>query len=338
VARIRTIKPEFFRHEGLQDLEAKNPGHFVMLTFVGLWTVCDRAGRFEYRPRQLKLDILPFLDFSMEQTLEILGNGRFLARYEVDSRPYGLIPTFEKHQRFTGKEALDPPRYPAPPEGSIGDFPGVSLGSERESTEIPGKGKGKGKGNEFPPHPPKGGVKQKHERAPVERGTYPQELHEAINVWGGLLKNLHGLEDQYPSDKRFLPSHIGSKEKTWKAWEKHLATTVQGHPVTSADILAGVKLWADAKHRRAKQGLSLAAPMLPTMLNDDDFIDGLVKAVEQRIEAEESRAMEPPPVPPRTPKEVPEPVTPGRAAEAISKDREGPLPSWIKTTAREEAS
>jgi hypothetical protein len=140
MARIRTIKPEFFRHEGLQDLEAQHPGNYGMLVFVGIWSVCDRAGRFEWRPRQLKLDILPFLDFSMESTLELLRSAGFIVRYVVDGRTYGLIPSFEKHQRFTGKEATEPPRFPAPPEGSIGEFPIVSQGSGREATGIPGKG------------------------------------------------------------------------------------------------------------------------------------------------------------------------------------------------------
>jgi hypothetical protein len=87
-----------------------------MLVFVGLFTVCDKGGRFEFKPRTLKLDILPFLDFDMENTLDLLESAGFIISYEVDGKRYGLIPSFSKHQRITGKEADSPNRYPDPVE------------------------------------------------------------------------------------------------------------------------------------------------------------------------------------------------------------------------------
>lgn len=139
MARIRTIKPSFFRHDGLQELEAAYPGKHPMLVFCGLWTQADKAGRFEWRPRQLKLDILPFLDFDMEGTLAILEGAGFVFKYAVNGKYYGVIPTFAEHQRFSGKEAQGEPLYPAPPEGpeidqrgSIGEAPGKHPGSTRE--------------------------------------------------------------------------------------------------------------------------------------------------------------------------------------------------------------
>ena len=76
MARIRTVKPDFFRDEDLQDLERANPGKYTMLVFEGLWGHCDKNGNFEWKPRTLKLDILPFLDFDMADTLEVLRDGR----------------------------------------------------------------------------------------------------------------------------------------------------------------------------------------------------------------------------------------------------------------------
>ena len=114
MARIRTVKPEFFRHERLQDLEIANPGSYPMMVFAGLWGHCDKAGRFEYRPRQLKLDILPFLPFEMESTLRLLESAGFVRRYEVDGKTYGEIPSFGKHQRLGGKELQEPEKHPSP--------------------------------------------------------------------------------------------------------------------------------------------------------------------------------------------------------------------------------
>ena len=147
MARIRTIKPEFFRHEALQDLEAENNGSYVMLVFAGLWGHCDSKGRFEWRPRQLKLDILPFLEFSMAKTLEILRDGGLLIQYEVDGKVYGEITSFEKHQRITGKEATEGEKHPERPKNDQGKQRGnngETTGKDQSFTNVQ-EGKGREK-------------------------------------------------------------------------------------------------------------------------------------------------------------------------------------------------
>lgn len=150
MARIRTIKPEFFRHELLQELEANNPASYVMLVFIGLFGHCDKEGRFEWRPKMLKLDILPFLDFDIGASLELLRQAKFISRYEVDGKSYGLIPTFKEHQRISGKEAQELPKYPQPNDIEC-DYSGEATGKQRGSTgeavEITGR-EGKGKEEE----------------------------------------------------------------------------------------------------------------------------------------------------------------------------------------------
>ncbi|MFZ9971329.1 MAG: hypothetical protein ACO3GK_08485, partial [Bacteroidia bacterium] len=72
----------------------------------------------------MKLDILPFLEFDMAETIRILEVAGFVQTYEVGSKRYGFIPSFAEHQRFGGKEASEPARYPEPPvksEGSNGE-------------------------------------------------------------------------------------------------------------------------------------------------------------------------------------------------------------------------
>lgn len=162
MARIRTIKPEFFRHEGLQDLAAKHGAH-VMLVFAGLWGHCDRAGRFEWRPRTLKLDILPFLEFDMEQALTLLEQAGFIERYEVDGKQYGSINSFTEHQNIGGKERDAPLKLPANPlkrQGKSGKSPGsdgevtqssqvVDIAEKQSGSdgEVPGKQLGTQEGN-----------------------------------------------------------------------------------------------------------------------------------------------------------------------------------------------
>lgn len=153
MARIRTVKPEFFRHEGLQDIEAANPGAHCMLVFAGLWGHCDKGGVFEWRPRTLKLDILPFLEFDMADTLAILESAGFVQRYEAEGKTYGVVPTFEEHQRIGGKELQEPVKHPR----SNGEAPEKQRGSNGEAIGIAGR---EGKGRE------KEGKGDAQERAP----------------------------------------------------------------------------------------------------------------------------------------------------------------------------
>lgn len=150
MARIRTIKPSFFRHEGLQDLEAANPKKYTMMVFAGLWGHCDKGGCFQWRPRMLKLDILPFLNFEMSETLKLLEVHGFIRRYEVDGEAYGVIDSFMEHQRIHGKEAQEEQACPVPPalvkqQGNNGEATGKQQGNNGEAVETAGR---EGKGRE----------------------------------------------------------------------------------------------------------------------------------------------------------------------------------------------
>ncbi len=143
MARIRTIKPEFFRHEALQDLEIAHPGKYPMMVFAGLWGHCDSKGRFEWKPRMLKLDILPFLSFDMNETLGILEKSGMLHRYTVNGKEYGEVATFEKHQRLSGKELTEGEKFPSSQaempgkhRGSVGEIPESQEGKGREGKGI----------------------------------------------------------------------------------------------------------------------------------------------------------------------------------------------------------
>ena len=137
------MKPEFFRHEGLQDLEAANVGKYPMLVFAGLWGHCDKVGRFAWRPRMLKLDILPFLGFDMAETLQLLVDSGYIRRYSSDGGEYGVIKSFRKHQRINGKESQEAEKYPPEPTekrfGSTGEAPEKRPESDGEAPETTGR-------------------------------------------------------------------------------------------------------------------------------------------------------------------------------------------------------
>ena len=54
MARSRNIKPGFFTNDGLAELPFE-----VRLLFIGLWTLADREGRLEDRPKRIRMEIFP---------------------------------------------------------------------------------------------------------------------------------------------------------------------------------------------------------------------------------------------------------------------------------------
>ena len=117
--RIRTIKPEFFKHDRLAELKP-----LTRLLFISLWCLADRRGRLEDRPKRIKVECLPYDDCDIDALLWELHNAGFIVRYEAESIPVIEIESFEKHQRITGKEAE-----------SESDLPEKQLGNIRETTE-----------------------------------------------------------------------------------------------------------------------------------------------------------------------------------------------------------
>lgn len=111
--RIRTIKPDFFRHFDLYQAEIET-GLPLRVAYPGLWTVADREGRFRWRPENLKLDILPFDDLDFSRVLDALVTRGFIVKYVHSGKQYGLIPTFKNHQFINNKE--NPSILPAPPD------------------------------------------------------------------------------------------------------------------------------------------------------------------------------------------------------------------------------
>lgn len=104
MARIRSIKPEFFRHEELYEAESET-GLPLRVAFAGLFTVADREGRFKWKPKTLKFDVLPWDDVDMNTVLLALREHGFIKHYTVDGKSYGWIPTFADHQVINNKES-----------------------------------------------------------------------------------------------------------------------------------------------------------------------------------------------------------------------------------------
>jgi hypothetical protein len=280
MARIRTIKPEFPQSESMGRVSRD-----ARLTFIMLWTIADDSGRLRGNSRMLASLLFPYDDDSkdlIDGWLQELEQEGCIARYVVESSSYVQILNWLDHQKI---DKPSPSKLPEFDESSR------IIANVREcSSEDQGRDQGP-KENILPPNPQKGERKKRGRRSQEggELGNYPSELQEAVSTWRELLKALKDpeVQERFPPEKRFLPSGVGTQEATWQAWQKHLGRTVQGHPVTNADVLSAVQMWAQQKLRLAQEGESLAAKMLPAMINSPDFVDAVVRSVKARIAAQE---------------------------------------------------
>lgn len=143
LARIRTIKPEFWTSPGVVSLDP-----YARLLFIGSWNFADDFGLLPDDPERLRLQVLPADPVDAEQLVAgLLSCGM----YERVTAPSGdqllLIPTWDRHQKIDSRTKgkwgnptewgtpPDPTRpHPAPPDPALGIGSGVGTGTSLPSS------------------------------------------------------------------------------------------------------------------------------------------------------------------------------------------------------------
>lgn len=107
MARIRTIKPDFFTSE---DVVTLSP--LARLLYIATWLEADREGRFVWRPKTLKLRYLPGDQCDIDELAGELVRFGLVVPYVIDGQTFAEIPTFAKHQVINNRESAStiPPR------------------------------------------------------------------------------------------------------------------------------------------------------------------------------------------------------------------------------------
>lgn len=120
MARARNIKPGFFQNDLLAEIDPLG-----RLLFAGLWTIADRAGRLEDRPKRIKAAVLPYDNCDLDNLLNELAKRGFILRYEVGGEQFIEVQNFVKHQNPHCKE----PESTIPAPGQvIGGIVGAVVG------------------------------------------------------------------------------------------------------------------------------------------------------------------------------------------------------------------
>lgn len=135
MARIRTIKPEFWASEQVMDCKP-----VTRLLFIGLWNFVDDFGRAPVAPRTIKAQVMPGDSCSgsdiqdMLNELSAVGLIRF---YTADEKMFFEITGWVKHQKID-----NPSKYKVCPAPSDDQSQIVAIPSE-ESKQIGLEGRGK---------------------------------------------------------------------------------------------------------------------------------------------------------------------------------------------------
>lgn len=127
MARIRTIKPEFWTDEKIVELAFE-----VRLLYIGLWNFSDDLGRMVNSPSKIKMQIFPADDFKksdVQGMITELFNKKIIDCYAVDNKHYIQIINWNHQKINRPTPSLIPEK-----EAEQG-----TLFSESSSTERKGK-------------------------------------------------------------------------------------------------------------------------------------------------------------------------------------------------------
>lgn len=116
MARIRSVKPEFWADEDLAEAVSRDG----RLLYIGLWNLADEHGRLRGDPRFIKGQLFAYDDDLMpadvDKLIGELESARKVVRYRSGSSAYLFLPNLAKHQRLEAAKVES--RLPAPPDPS----------------------------------------------------------------------------------------------------------------------------------------------------------------------------------------------------------------------------
>lgn len=223
MARIRTIKPEFFKHYELYkaEVESKMP---LRVAYAGLWTVADREGRFKWKPEEMKTDILPHDKVNFSLVMDELSKRGFIVKYSAGNKVYGYIPSWQDHQTINIRESksnIPPPTEDVKQDTCTHVHTHVRNEAVNESNV---QAHGEGKGRE--------GEQERKGKEEEGKTPLPPEGDEALRfdqIRKGYLGNANGFEVEYEkfSKKNIVTAELLEKmeaaldkEKKHKLWLK----------------------------------------------------------------------------------------------------------------------
>ena len=135
MGRARNLKPAFFKNDVLAECSC-----WARLCFAGLWTLADREGRLEDRPKRIRAELFAFDDnVAVESLLAELHTHGFIQRYVVDGQHFIQVTEFLKHQFPHSREnasVIPAPKIVDISHDETKENPNITLFDVRENPRV----------------------------------------------------------------------------------------------------------------------------------------------------------------------------------------------------------
>jgi hypothetical protein len=97
MARIRTIKPEFFTSE---DIVSLSP--LARLLYIAIWCEADKEGRLTWKPMTFKLRYFPGDNCDIQAMCQEIVEAGLVKLY---GEGFAVVPSFKAHQHINPRES-----------------------------------------------------------------------------------------------------------------------------------------------------------------------------------------------------------------------------------------
>ena len=131
MARSRNIKPSFFDNDLLAELDP-----LARLLFIGMWTIADYKGEFEWRTKRVKAKLLPYDDCDIKELAINLDKSGFIRFYSDGNKIYCKVVNFDIHQnphKNEREKGSEIPSYTKEMRQLI-DLKGITINRDKNGT------------------------------------------------------------------------------------------------------------------------------------------------------------------------------------------------------------
>jgi hypothetical protein len=199
MARIRTIKPEFFTSE---DIVVLSP--MARILYIALWCEADKEGRMVWKPKTFKMRYLPADDCAIDPLCQELIDAKLVVLY---GDGYAYIPAFKAHQHINPRESDS--QLPEPDARPTR----AARVTTRQAPDSDAQGGREGKGKEGDKR-----VKPRETPLPPDFG-----ISERVRAWAA--EKGHGRLDDHLEN---FVSYARRKGATYVDWDEALMGAIRG--------------------------------------------------------------------------------------------------------------
>lgn len=234
MARIRTVKPEFWSSEQVMECSP-----IARLLFIGLWNFCDDAGNHVASAKTVKAEIFPGDDISstdVQGMLDELSSNSLIAFYTNGDKEFLHVTGWRKHQKID-KPTYKHPAYseedrrilaePSPPEGNGRE----GKGKEKEQSSL--------RSDSSPPLALTGTTPPAADAKAKTKARIQQIAEDARTAYNAILAKPHGelsactvlnkprikaVEKALPTVRQLCQMLFGSERVTPEFWKLYFET------------------------------------------------------------------------------------------------------------------